>query len=229
MVRLSTVLFKVRCLARISAASMLLFLFALLDVRTLSTEIRAGVEVRDIRFANTGEGRTQAYILHPPARGRYAGVLFARWMFCWQRRGLTATALRSQSRFWRDVWGRDGRGGTAGEGLGAASWDDVVQRLAPPGGEARRRRSGEGGGGTGSAGPSPVYRDGIACAGVVSIPTVGPVRSGEQIAGFFGAAKEPREIRFYDVGHWLDAAAAEDRQAWLKAPSEYALLRRPAE
>ena len=185
---------------------MLLFLFALLDVRTLSTEIRAGVEVRDISFANTGEGRTQAYILHPPARGRYAGVLFARWMFCWQRRGLTATALLSQSRFWRDVWGRDGRGGTAGEGLGAASWDDVVQRLAPPGGEARRRRSGEGGGGTGPA-----------------------VSSGEQIAGVLGAAKEPREIRFYDVGHWLDAAAEEDRQAWLKAPSEYALLRRPAE
>lgn len=34
---------------------------------------------------------------------------------------------------------------------------------------------------------------------------------------FFDAAKEPKEIRFYDAGHGLDAAAIDDRQKWLRS------------
>ena len=44
---------------------------------------------------------------------------------------------------------------------------------------------------------------------------------------FFEAAREPKEIRFYDAGHGLNAAAVEDRQAWLKIQLKAKLKLRP--
>ena len=40
--------------------------------------------------------------------------------------------------------------------------------------------------------------------------------SESQAQAFYAAAREPREIKFYDAGHGLNQAAVQDRQAWLK-------------
>ena len=38
----------------------------------------------------------------------------------------------------------------------------------------------------------------------------------ERADEFFGAAKEPREMKWYEAGHGLNEAATNDRKAWLK-------------
>ena len=50
-----------------------------LDVRVVKTEVRDGVEVRDITFANTSSGRTAAYLVVPPTRGPHPAALMAHW------------------------------------------------------------------------------------------------------------------------------------------------------
>jgi len=39
----------------------------------------------------------------------------------------------------------------------------------------------------------------------------------EQATRLFDAASEPKELRWYDAGHWLPDAATQDAAAWLKA------------
>lgn len=41
--------------------------------------------------------------------------------------------------------------------------------------------------------------------------------SKERAAEFFAGAQEPKEMQWYQAGHGLNAAASEDRKAWLKA------------
>ena len=61
----------------------LLFLLAaapLFDYdRSRPLDVRQDIQVRDISFANLSGGRTQAYVVRPAKKGRYAGVLFVHW------------------------------------------------------------------------------------------------------------------------------------------------------
>jgi dienelactone hydrolase len=51
-----------------------------LDVQVLKTETRdGGVEVRDITFASLSGRRTEAYLIVPPGKGPFAGVLYVHW------------------------------------------------------------------------------------------------------------------------------------------------------
>ena len=52
---------------------------ASLDVRTVSTDMRVNVQIRDITFANASGGRTAAYLVSPEKPGHSAGVLFVHW------------------------------------------------------------------------------------------------------------------------------------------------------
>jgi dienelactone hydrolase len=52
-----------------------------LDVREISAREEDGVIVRDIEFAayNRADGRVKAYLIAPPGKGKFAGVLFFHW------------------------------------------------------------------------------------------------------------------------------------------------------
>ena len=48
-------------------------------VRETGSETRDGITVRDVTFANLSGGRTAAYLVSPPGKGKFAGVLFVHW------------------------------------------------------------------------------------------------------------------------------------------------------
>ena len=50
-----------------------------LDVKVTKTELREGVEVRDITFANTSGGRTAAYLVVPTDEGAHPAALMVHW------------------------------------------------------------------------------------------------------------------------------------------------------
>ena len=50
-----------------------------LDVRVTKSEMREGVEVRDITFANASGGRTAAYLVVPAEGGAHPAALMAHW------------------------------------------------------------------------------------------------------------------------------------------------------
>jgi dienelactone hydrolase len=50
-----------------------------LDVKVTKTELREGIEVRDITFANTFGGRTAAYLVVPSTKGSHPAALMAHW------------------------------------------------------------------------------------------------------------------------------------------------------
>ena len=50
-----------------------------LDVRESGAQQKDGVAVRDITFANLEGGRTAAYLVAPPGKGKFSGVLFVHW------------------------------------------------------------------------------------------------------------------------------------------------------
>ena len=50
-----------------------------LDVKRVGVEVRDGVCVADISFASVGAGRTEAYLVLPPGRGKAPGALFIHW------------------------------------------------------------------------------------------------------------------------------------------------------
>ena len=50
-----------------------------LDVRVAGTETRGDVRIDDISFVNLIGGRTEAYLVLPPGRGKFAGALFVHW------------------------------------------------------------------------------------------------------------------------------------------------------
>ena len=50
-----------------------------LDIRVSGTETRGTVRIDDISFASLDGGRTDAYLLTPPGRGKAAGALFVHW------------------------------------------------------------------------------------------------------------------------------------------------------
>jgi len=50
-----------------------------LDVRVVGTEMRGGVRIDDISFANLAGGRTAAYLVLPRGQGKTAGALFVHW------------------------------------------------------------------------------------------------------------------------------------------------------
>lgn len=49
------------------------------DVRRAGGEYRDGVSVEDISFANDGESRTEAYLIHAQGKGKSPGALFVHW------------------------------------------------------------------------------------------------------------------------------------------------------
>jgi dienelactone hydrolase len=49
------------------------------DVKIVKTEMRDGVEVRDITFANASGGRTAAYLVVPSAKGGHPAALMVHW------------------------------------------------------------------------------------------------------------------------------------------------------
>src|SRR5258706_16475097 len=50
-----------------------------LDIRVAGTETRGTVRIDDISFATLEGGRTDAYLLIPPGRGKTGGALFVPW------------------------------------------------------------------------------------------------------------------------------------------------------
>lgn len=50
-----------------------------LDIRVAGTEMRGMVRIDDISFASLEGGRTAAYLVIPPGRGKVAGALFVHW------------------------------------------------------------------------------------------------------------------------------------------------------
>ncbi len=50
-----------------------------LDVKATKTELREGIEVRDITFANTSGGRTAAYLVVPSKKGSHPAALMVHW------------------------------------------------------------------------------------------------------------------------------------------------------
>jgi dienelactone hydrolase len=49
------------------------------DIKVVKTEIRDGIEVRDITFANASGGRTAAYLVIPKGKGPHPMALMAHW------------------------------------------------------------------------------------------------------------------------------------------------------
>lgn len=49
------------------------------DLRITATESRGNVRIDDISFADLAGGRTKAYLVSPPGRGKTAGALFVHW------------------------------------------------------------------------------------------------------------------------------------------------------
>ena len=251
-----------------------------LDIRTLSTEMREGVEVRDISFAATGSGRTMAYLVRPPARGRYAGVLFVHWYepeskdsnrTQFLQQAVELAKAGSVSLLIETMWSQPDwfpKRNRAEDYANSVKQVKELRRaldvlLATPG--VDRRRIGYVGHDFGAmygavlagvdrrvkvwaleAGTTSFSDwfllgeklDPAARAKVVEdLAPLDPVRfvgmsspapvlfqfgrsdpyvPENKARAFFAAAGEPREIRFYDAGHGLNAAAVQDRQAWLK-------------
>jgi hypothetical protein len=50
-----------------------------LDIRVAGTESRGTLRIDDISFASLDGGRTAAYLVTPPGRGKAAGALFVHW------------------------------------------------------------------------------------------------------------------------------------------------------
>ena len=50
-----------------------------LDIREVGAEMRDGVTIRDISYASPKGGRVPAYLVLPPGKGPYAGILFGHW------------------------------------------------------------------------------------------------------------------------------------------------------
>ena len=50
-----------------------------MDVKVVGTEMRDGIEVRDITFANISGGRTAAYLVVPKVRGAHPAALMMHW------------------------------------------------------------------------------------------------------------------------------------------------------
>jgi dienelactone hydrolase len=49
---------------------------SLLDVKEAGTEDKSGISVRDISYASPKGGRVTAYLVVPPRKGKFAGVIF---------------------------------------------------------------------------------------------------------------------------------------------------------
>jgi dienelactone hydrolase len=50
-----------------------------LDVNELSKETRAGAEVHDLTYASPKGGRVPAYLVTPPGKGPFAGIVYMHW------------------------------------------------------------------------------------------------------------------------------------------------------
>jgi predicted esterase len=50
-----------------------------LDIRIAATQMRGSARIDDISFASLEGGRTEAYLVTPPGRGKTAGALFVHW------------------------------------------------------------------------------------------------------------------------------------------------------
>jgi dienelactone hydrolase len=50
-----------------------------LDLREVGAETREGVTIHDISYASPKGGRVSAYLVLPPGKGPYAGILFGHW------------------------------------------------------------------------------------------------------------------------------------------------------
>ena len=50
-----------------------------IDIRIVKSEMREGVEVRDITFANANGGRTAAYLVVPKTKGPHPAALMVHW------------------------------------------------------------------------------------------------------------------------------------------------------
>src|SRR4051794_2906334 len=50
-----------------------------IDVQVSNTEHRAGVEILDVTFSNLTGSRTKAYLVVPPGKGPFAGILYVHW------------------------------------------------------------------------------------------------------------------------------------------------------
>ena len=51
-----------------------------LDIKELSLENRAGVKIHDITYASPKGGVVPAYLVVPPTRGKFAGIVWGHWM-----------------------------------------------------------------------------------------------------------------------------------------------------
>ena len=49
------------------------------DIRIARTEMRQGIRIDDLSFANLTGTRTEAYIVHSATKGKAAGALFVHW------------------------------------------------------------------------------------------------------------------------------------------------------
>ncbi len=47
-----------------------------LDVREIAIENRDGIQVHDISYASRKGGRVTAYLVVPPGKGKFAGIIF---------------------------------------------------------------------------------------------------------------------------------------------------------
>ncbi len=239
------------------------------------------VEVRDIAFASVSGGQTKAYVVSPPKKGSYAGVLFVHWyepqsadsnrtQFLGQAIELAESGTVSLliETMWSDPGWFQKRDRSADyrnslvqvKELGRAL--DVLllqpgvdpKRIAYVGhdfgamygavlaGTERRVKAWALQAGTTSfsdwfllgtkldpAGRQKIVDELAPLDPVKFIASAAPApvlfqfgKSDDYVSEakarqFFAAAKEPKEIRFYDAGHGLNAAAIEDRQSWLRA------------
>src|SRR4051812_42727407 len=50
-----------------------------LDVKEVGVETRGGVVVRDLSYASPKGGRVPAYLVVPPGKGPFAGIVYVHW------------------------------------------------------------------------------------------------------------------------------------------------------
>ena len=68
-----------------------------LDIKENSVEVKDGVKVHDITYVSPKGGRVTAYLVVPPGRGPFAGLVFMHWGFGYRSSFLAEALLMAEA------------------------------------------------------------------------------------------------------------------------------------
>ncbi len=68
-----------------------------LDVKEIGVEDRDGIKVHDLTYASPKGGRVTAYLVTPPGKGPFAGIVFMHWGFGYRSSYLAEALLLARS------------------------------------------------------------------------------------------------------------------------------------